>query len=261
MKKISIKKKQIQIKLRLAIITILSIIVIISAYTTFAAFQQPITTEKNIITCEYSHNGKFDYTVHLKNNTIYDNTSILQPGQEIIFRKLTESIKASFTYQFHCDQTADIQGYCTVLAQLNTDLWSKEYTLIPKTSFSSNGNIASFNASFSINYTRFESIVNQIDAETGVSAGDLKLIINCDVILSAETSTGNIYEPFSSSLSVPLRESIIQINGDLLQYKSGVLEETEEVFEPGVIEQRNIWGLASIILFIILIVFLAFTRS
>ena len=203
LKKIPIKKKKIQTKLRIAAIAILSIIVIASAYSAYAAFQQPTTTEKNVISCEYNHNGKFDYIVYLKNNTIYNNISILYPGQETIFRKITDHINASLTFRFLCDQPANIDGNYELIAQLQTDIWTKEYVIVPQTAFSSNGNSAHFTTSFPINYTHFENIVNQIDQEIGVNAGDPTLHMKCNIDITAEINNGSISESFTPSSSCP----------------------------------------------------------
>ena len=261
LKHLPIKKKTIQTNLRIAVIAILGIIVIVSAYGAYATYQQPTTTEESVPIIEYAHTGTFNYIVYLKDNTVY-NTSILYPGQGNIFKKITDYINTSLAYRFFCDQPADIDGTYELIAQIQTDMWEKEYVIIPQSAFSStNSKQASFNADFSINHTSFEDIVYQINDETGVTAQDTTLIMKFDIDITAETTNGVISESFTPSLNVSLGGNIIEIKGDLSQYSSGVLEETEEIVQPGSIEQSISWGLTSIVFLIILAVFLMFIKS
>jgi len=263
-KEIPIKKIKIQTNLRMAMIAILGVILIISAYSTYGAYaahQQPITTEESIPIVEYTHTGTFNYIVYFKNNTVY-NTSILYPGQGNIFKKITDYINASLTYRFFCDQLADIDGTYELTAEIQTSIWTKEYTIIPQTAFSStNSKQASFNANFPINYSRFESIVTQINNETGVTAGDTALIMKCNIDINAETNKGDISESFTPSLNISLGGNIIEIEGDLSQYSSGVLEETQEIVQQVSIEQSLYWSVTSIVFLIVLAVFFMFTKS
>ena len=264
-KTIKIKKKKIQKNLRLAVIAILGLILIISAYSTYgayAAYEQPITTEESIPVVEYTHTGTFNYVVYLKNNTVY-NTNILYPGQGNIFKKITNHINASLAYRFSSSQSADIDGSYEITAMIQTDMWSKEYIVTSKTTFSSDGNAASFSTNFSIDYVSFENIVSQINNETGMTAADTTLIMKCNIDITAKTNNGTVYDSFAPSLSIPLRTNIIEINGNenLTQYESGVLEKTEEVIQQTSIEQSIYWGLASVVFLVVLAIFLIFTKS
>ena len=262
-KPIRIKKKKIQNNIRLAVIAILGVILIISAYSTYGAYvayEQPITTEESVPIVEYTHTGKFSYIAYLKNNTVY-NTNILYPGQGNIFKKITDHINASLSYRFSCNKIADMAGIYEITAKIQTDLWSKEYTVTSNTAFSSNGSTANFNINFPIDYANFERIVNQINNETGVNAADTTLIISCNIDIVAKTNEGNIYDSFAPSLSIPLKTNIIEIDGNLTQSKSGVLEETQTIVQENSIEQSVYWGLTSVIFLVALALFYIFTKS
>ncbi len=252
-----VRKKPIQKNLRIAIIIVFSIIFILSAYSTYAAFQQPTTTEKTITTCEYSHTGKFSYIAYLKNNSVYNNASTLYPGQGIIFKKITDHINASFSYIFTYNQAATVQGHYTVYATVRTDLWSKNYIIIPETEF----NTPHFTITFPINYTYFEEIVSTINDEIGVNAKTPTLNMTCSITLSALTTPETIHESFSPLLSMPLEENIIEFDGNLTQYQTGSLEGTTLISQPGVIEQQTNGIIVSLISFIIIILFTVFTTS
>lgn len=244
--------------LRTGVIVILSLIVIASAYNAYAAFQQPATIEKRVITCKYSHYGNFNYTVFLKNNTVY-NTSILYPGQGIIFKKILDHMNASYNYLFYCNQPAKIYGNYTVLANIQTDIWEKEFVLVPETSFTS----ALFYTNFPINFSYFDEIISQINDETGITPRDPTLIITCDITITAKIDNGSINESFLPSLSIPLGRNIIEIPGNLSQSRSDILEESgdEQTSQIGLIEQSNIWSLPSVISFVSLIMLFVFTEN
>ena len=262
-KPIGIKKKKIQQNLRMAIIAVLSILLIISVYSTYGAYAsyvQPVTTEESVPVAEYTHTGTFNYVAYLKDNMVYS-TNTLYPGQGNIFKKITDHINASLSYRFSSSQVADIDGSYEITATIQTDMWSKGYVVTPKTTFSSNANTASFSTNFPIDYINFENIVSQINNETGVTAADTTLIMRCNIDITAKTNNGTVHDSFAPSLSIPLRTNIIEINGNLTQYESGVLEKTEEVTQQTSIEQSIYWGLASVVFSIILAAFIMFTKS
>ena len=260
MKKIAVKKKNIPKTIRVAVTAILSIILLFSIYSLYAASQLPQTTKETITTCEYSHNGYFNYVVYLKNNSVY-NTSILYPGQGAIFKKITDHINGSFTYQFQCNTPATTQGSYTVVAQIQTDLWEKEFSIVPTTSFNATNASTSFTTTFPIDFTRFENVVNEINEETGVTAGDPTLRIICTVHLFAETEQGDIIDSFAPFLSIPLGGNIIEIGGSLSQSKAGSLEETRDVVQPEVVTQRNTWFIIALVVIITLSMFLLLTKT
>ena len=117
-----IKKIRINRNFRFSIIVILCLLIITSAYSAYAVFQ-PTTIEKTVITCNYAQTGHFSYVAYLKNNTIYDNASILLPGQGTIFRRITDHINASFSYTFNCDQPVTIKKRTyTLIPQIQTNI-------------------------------------------------------------------------------------------------------------------------------------------
>lgn len=259
--KIKIKKKKgIPLRPRLAVIVVLSIIVVGSSYSAYAAFYTPLTVEKDtpVAMCTYCHTGVFDYIVYLKNNSVYDNAQVLLPGEGTIFKKITDHINASFRYTFTCDHPLLVQGWYRVVASLDTDIWEKEYELIAETDF----NGASVTIVFPINYSYFEKIVTQINEETGVNAGGPTLSITCIVSMSAESDTGDIHEVFMSSLSIPLGRSIIVVNGPLSSSQPGTLVSIEKVaYAAAITGYHSSWSLTALIFFIVLVVFLLFTTS
>ena len=268
MKKQNTKKKnQIKIKriklnrnLRLPIIAIIGLIIILSAYTTYAAYQTPTTTTEKIPTYSYTHLGNFDYQIQIKNNSLY-NTTLLLPGQGVYFKKLIEKINASYTYTYQGDKPANIQGRYTLEAQIQTSLWTKEYTLKPETAFQSDTGQATYTIKFPINTTRFENYLDEINNQTGVTPQDPTLIIQSTTYTSAHTSNTDIHEIFQASLQIPLQGNILNIDGLLTTTQTGTKETTIEINQTGITEQRNTWTIATIIFTGLFFGFIGITTS
>lgn len=257
--KIKFRRKKIPVKIRIPIIAILTILVIGSFVSAFAAtMEQPNTTEKTITLCRYAQEGQFYYTVYLKNNTIYNKT-ILQPNEATIFKKITDHIDASFNYNFnsYCNHT--ISGSYTLIAQIKTDIWEKEYNLIPKTTF----NTDNFNIKFPINVTHYENIIKNITNEIGITAQNPLLNITCIITTTAKTDQGYIYDYFTPKLTIPLQKNIIEIKGNLTQTKQGALQTTIKTTAPEENKNSaiNISVTTAIIFLIPLIPFAVFTEN
>lgn len=227
---LKIKRKKIPAKIRMPLILILGILTISSLF--FAGVvavtpEGPETIEQKIPICSYNQNSRFNYVVYLTNNTVYETTTLL-PGQATIFKKITDYIDASFDYSFDISCQSTIRGSYTLVAQIQTDIWTKEYTIAPKKEFDTN----SFTAQFDINISHYENILHQINEEIGITAQEPKLIISCRITTRAVADQGVIYESFAPTIDIPLNGNIIEINGNLSQVKTGALEKTYEIPNP-----------------------------
>ena len=229
--------------------------------SSYAVFKQPLTAEEEVAVCRYSHSGWFNYVVYLRNNTVYDNATMLHPGEGLIFRRITDHINGSFNYRFSCDSPVNLSGSYSVVAVIQTDIWKKEFVVVAETFFAGNNKNMSFNVDFPIDYPFFEGVVETIDEETGVNAGNPTLLIKCVVHVMGETGDGVFNDVFSPFLSIPLGAGIVEINGDLHQSKPGSLKKTIKVFQQSVVEQQNNLMLSTSVVFFILILFLMLTKN
>jgi len=258
MKRIS--RKRIKKEVRISVLVLLIAILAFSIYTTYAAFQikeEPIVKEKVVTVCNYEHIGNFNYVVYLKNNSLYGSTTI-GPG-DTIFKNITDHINASFSYQFSSDRKAKVRGDYELCAEVKTDLWSKNFTIIPKTQF----NQSIFKINFPLNISHFDSVVNQIDKELAVKSKKAELIIRCMVHTVAKTDVGTIDEFFAPSLVVPLQESVINIDSNLSAHKPGSIKRTEKVIlpPPPVAEKKRNSIAFTIAIFFVFIAFALLTES
>jgi len=145
-RKIKFRVKRIKMSrtIRMVAITILGIILLFSAFSTYAAYQKPTNTEESYTTLTYGQSGRYNYIVYLENNTVYNKSQLL-PGEGIIFEQIVKNISASFSYEFQIDDIADIQGNYNIQAEIQTDLWTKTYTIVPSTSFNYSGKHQKYN--------------------------------------------------------------------------------------------------------------------
>ena len=115
MKKRNNKRIKLSKNIRLAGLMILLLVLIFSLVSANAAYQKQEITQKPIVILTYSQTGSYDYTVYLKNNTVYEGKEYLKPYDNLkIFKNLVDSIQARFTYIYNLDKTADIQDWFNI---------------------------------------------------------------------------------------------------------------------------------------------------
>ena len=266
MKKIKIKPikiiKRVTLKkeIRISVISLLGLLILASSYTAFAAYQEPTTVELVTPTYTYAHTGNYDYIVHLKDNSLY-NTKVIYPGGQTIFKKIVDNINGSFTYYFNSNKQSEITGTYKITGHVQTSLWSKDFIITPQTSFNSNSNQAKFSTSFPLNLTIYEDYVAKVNAETGATASDSKLVLETQIMLSSKLTNGSIREEFAPTLEIPLGGNIIEINENLTTTKSGSISKTEEIDQPGVESERSTWTSSSVFFAIALVIFALLTKS
>jgi len=251
-----IKRKTIAKNIRMPLIAVFSLIIIIAAYSAYATSQRPTTIE-TVLTVAYVQTGTFDCLVYLKNNTVY-NTTVISPDQGKIFTRITDHINVSFFYNFDSNTTT-MKGFFTVFAQIQTDDWSKTYTLTPRTEFNSNY----FSTGFLINYTYFQNILDQINQETGISAQNPELLIKCK-IEPAVTIDNHAIETFTPFLNISLGGNIIDMEGEGFkgaQSSVGTIDETQTIIQPVATGWRNISVVTAIFFAIFLIGFVTVTEN
>ena len=261
-KKVFSKRITLPNNLRLLIIGIIAIILLISAYNVYAAYQKPATKEESEVSISYTQEGIFSETIYLKNNTIYNNAKIL-PSGGTAFRQIINYINESFRYIFTINLDAEISGDYILEALLQTDIWSKTYTLVQNSDFNNTqkSRRAEFNIEFPINYGYYESIVSDIEAETGVTAPNPNLIIQCRVNVLAKTDKGTISKSFTPSISIPLKGKTIEITEGEINQIAGVETEKTTVSDQSVIDERNYWTAILILFIIILALSVLLTKS
>ncbi len=248
-------------EMKIAGTAVLIIITVISIVVTASTFTRPLVTEKNSTACDYMQSCKLGYIVYLKNNSLYDREYLL-PGEGTIFVRLTDHINTTISYTFECDHDMEVHGRFTLRKIYHTDLWQKEFTILSGANFSSIGYAASFRTSFPLNYTDFLNFVEKVRDETGVTARNPEMILECVVDIHAKGDDDiEIRERFTSLWNITIRGGVIQISKPLNHYAEGSILKREKVFHQEVAEDRRntmIWSACSLAL---LIAFVVVTES
>lgn len=259
-KKVKVKKIPIKRNIRVGVFVLFCIMMVFSICIAAVAYQKDTTADEIVDVYTYSQSGLFDFIVNLENNSVYNKTSI-KPEHDVVFRQIVDSINASFTYAYRGDVDAETIGEYLLTARVVTDLWEKEYTIVPRTGFVSTTSIAAFTASFPINITFYENVVAEISDEIGINARDSVLSLKCSVVVHSDYLKGIVHDSFSHSLNMSLGKDVIGFAGDFFQSVAGSRTGDQQVFLQDVIDERNMWSIASVSFFMLFICFAFGTES
>ena len=253
-------KIKIHRDVRRTTMAILILLILFSSYTAFSSYQQPTTKDVLVPTYAYTHIGSFDYSIHIKNNSLFTST-ILKPGQGTIFKKLVDHINMSYTYEYLATRTSTITGSYKITAEVQTNYWTKEFPLTSSTNFESTKTQATFTETFPLNITIYENYIETINEQTGVAATDTILTIKCTVILSATSKEDKVNEIFQQSIQIPLGNNVITVDGETTKTQNGQNEITEQEYQPAVTTQRTNWTASSAIFILLLVGFVVLTKN
>jgi len=258
LKNILDKRIKLPNKIRLGVIGIIFFFLIFSAFNANAIDEKPEINIKTTVTFAYSQNGDFDYIIYLTDNMVYDGRTTIKPVDNLIaFRDIVDHIDASFTYNFYSTKTASITGDYILTALIKTDMWSKKFTL------ASGKFNDSFNEDFSVDYLYYENVTKLINAETGVTASNPQLIIECNIYNLRVKSSEYIFDPdrFIHSMSVSLNENTIDLSDNLKKEMSGVKTTEEKIYSSEGNKEIDQWTANAYFFIIIIIIFSFITKG
>jgi len=263
-----IKKKKIEKKLRFIILTVLVGAFIFSAYNTFLVYQKPMVQERQVSVYKYSQKGKADYRVHLKPNNLYP-APVLDPGK-IYLANFIDKIEAIFTYEFNGDKEARIYGAYDVSATLEAydtskkksiKIWEKTFPLLPQKRFEFQGEKAYFKENVLIDFPFYNQFLEAVNKASGITAGEAKLVVKCNVYTKAQTSKGTVKENLTPVLVIPVGSKAFEIRPGAAAQKPGSLSITETFSNPNIKKERIIFTAVCAALFLVVMVFALATAS
>ncbi|GAG44567.1 unnamed protein product, partial [marine sediment metagenome] len=198
------------------------------------------TGSEDEITCEQE--GWFDYEVYLEHNKLYGSVVLrseplpvaepastelpaapapprqtLGPGL-VYFPNIVDSIEASFSYQFDCDEPVAQQSREVEITAIveNPETWSKTLIVLPKTAEDGD-----FTVSFPIDIHYFNELTDAIEDEIGVSGSSYNVNIKADVHTIAETDLGTVDEVYSQTLEGKLERNTLTFGEETSQSQAG----------------------------------------
>ena len=201
--------------------------------------------------------GKFDYTVNLKANSIYDTTTLkppaaivatappsfdlsgkpvvttpaapalLKPGQTA-FVNLIDKMNVNFGYQFSADKPVNnLKTTVDITAIVEApQSWTKTFPLL---STSKSGNIA---VNFPVDIAGYSQLMSSIRTETGVSPDTYTLTITAAIHTTGSTTFGPIDETSSPSMKGTIKNNVLTWDKDVAVSKPGAIKQTVTVNNP-----------------------------
>jgi hypothetical protein len=209
----------------------------------------------------YKHVGNFSYTIRLiEGTTLYGpDVKTLSPEPywppviisrspgEVYFPKLVDIMKSSFSYRFVCDQsvtnlteeaevTATLKHPAVNIPEEYTEMWQKNFTLMPKTEQSGD-----FVLDFPVDVNYFGKLTDVIREEIGMGAPTHNLIIEAKVHTKAETQFGPIDSVFTQTLKGVLGLTTVIWDKELKKSEPGTIQSTKIITDPNV-KKYQLWS-------------------
>jgi hypothetical protein len=190
------------IKLKESILIILFISLLISIYITYRLQLLPDKEVKFIPKFEYIHKGEYNYTVILLPSVLYENRTILLPG-EIAYIPLVNFVNISFSYHFLIEPpTSGNITYWITYSLESPQGWRRNSTLVPLTMLTFNSSIVHFTKFFIFDITKIEKLIHAIEKETGSYAPTYNLRIIACINTIVNTGSSQIQEDFKPEMTI-----------------------------------------------------------
>ena len=201
--------------------------------------------------------GKFDYTINLKTNSIYDTNTlkppaaplttvppsfdlaakpavttavapaVLKPGQTA-FINLIDKMTVNFGYQFAADKPVNnLKTTVDIVAVLEApQSWSKTFPLL---STSRSGNIA---VNFPVDLSGYTQLLSSIRTETGTSPDTYNVTVTANIHTTGSTQFGPIDETYSPAMKGTVKNNVLTWDKELTAAKAGAIKQTATVNNP-----------------------------
>lgn len=253
-------KIEIHKNTRIIILAVLCLLLAGSFYNLYRVYSEPSTVSKEVPVYSYQHQGKLDYQVQIKPNSVF-NEKTLGPG-ESYYSNLVEAFDAHCSYSYTADQPAKLTAsYMVVAVVEEPEVWAKEFPLVPKTVVEGEGKEISFSRPFSFNLENFEEFVNTVNRELGVYANNPQVTIEARINVAAETADGQVRDELTPSMVIPLGMSEFKIDGTIAPQEDGALKDSVLVPNPGLRGKKVIAALLAGVLMLLSILFVLRTES
>jgi hypothetical protein len=182
-----------------AVVIGLVVFVALAAFAGYwvAATDHPTTTPV-VPLFTYSQSGKFTYIAALENNSLYNSTKHLTPGNGTLFTSITSWVNVSFDFRITTDKDVNASSAATVSVFLQSPAWSKPISTETVHASEHDGSFESLSATYNVNVTNVTSLALTIEKETGYAPSAYSLVIAPTIRSSlglGETATGVTFFP------------------------------------------------------------------
>ncbi len=231
-------KIKINKNLKIALISLLSIVILAISFLLYKELNTPKFTEQKNPIYSYTNSNTINYEVFLKPNTLYDK-NYLDEGK-LYITEYVDYIRANLNYEFNGERSAEITGDYNIIVKVKghtgdgekqINIWEKDFPIINNRSFKVNDKTISISEKVNLKLEDYNVFAKEI-IETSKISCQTTLNIIMNVNLKANTDKGPIEEKISSDLVIPLNVSMFEIGGNSKVEKAGVIEETTSIQLP-----------------------------
>jgi hypothetical protein len=251
--------------IRLTVIVLLSLAACFMLYKLGEAFLSPKLVEENVPLYSYNQQANINYKVNLKANPIYEEKTLGE--NQVYIENFVNNIDTQFTYDFAGEEELKLNGTYEIIAVVEgaveggeekSPLWSRQYTLKPKTEFSTNDQKLSIKENITVDLNKYKKFAAQVQEQSKVNADtSLKIIWN----LNMEGENGKINEQLSPTMIIPLNQQYFKVGGTLTQDKPGAVEESKEVKNLLRVSKIKKFGVGAGVSILLLVLIVLYTRS
>ena len=190
-----------------ALVIIFLITTIGAVLATVYAYQQPLESTETTTLATYSQHGQYYYIAELFPNVIY-NTTILRPGEGVLWQPILSHVNVTFNYAFSGTPTptnVSLTNYVQV--EMSSQKWTK--TLSPEDAMDWLAlNTTDLNFTVFVNSTRLYEIFKIIDEETASSSSQYNITISPFIFQRATVGGKAVYEVFNPEVVIMFRQDM-----------------------------------------------------
>jgi len=223
-----LKRIQIEKRIRLAILLVLTLAVaapVFFAYNEFQTTEDPAGNTAAPALWGWVNWGNWDYFVLNKPNDM--NFSRIAGPDEEYFDGLVEGIKTRLSYTMATDTPARINGWYEIATDLSSgDELSEHRVVVPRTFFvEENGTNISLELDIDVQREGHLDRLQEIAGEAGISVGeDAAVIYTATVNVNVAADGGSVQQTVNPSIAIPLTGSpTFTISGERSFYDTGVI--------------------------------------
>lgn len=213
------KEKQVFIQkvIRIVVATVSLIVFIISLWILLDCFKKPV--QRNELVVSYNSNTNLDYKVYLKPNKFYEK-NFLEKNKKYL-SSIVDYIDVDLSYLFNATKKLNTSYYYSINAKISSDydsngvtaeLWSKNYTLVPSKSLTSNSSNFKIEEKLNIDYEKYNNLAKNFKEEYGVVADTkLTIMISINSTSKLEGYASNLTDKKTITLVMPLNKAVTDV--------------------------------------------------
>lgn len=184
------------------------------------------------VLASYVHSFDYDYSANLVPNEIYQNVSVLKPGDGLVYESVVESIDVFLSYSFDVDVPVDFSVNYYFVELLVTDSWGFELNRSESQRV--------FDETFEVvlpvlDKEWIEAKKNELEDETGSYFPYYSVVYSPVFDVSFVSEFGRVEESFNPELEVALMRSD---GGRIYSILNLTRQESGEV-----VDERIVWNL------------------